>query len=284
MQASKRTIGKNSRRRGAAKSLGQHFLVDPGVVRELVDAAHLSLTSQVLEIGPGHGAITYALAGQVPQGLVLAVEKDRYLGEQLRERMKSKRHVKVVIGDILATPLAALLAPPYQIVANLPFAITSPVLTKFLLGDYRGRAGEVIGRPERMTVIVQADVAERLTAQPGSRERGILTVLLELFGQPRLVARVPATAFRPQPAVDAAILDVVLAEPVVPPGQFLSLLKAGFANRRRQIHNSLAGSLHLSTSDAKALLDAARIDPQARAEELTIKHWLALLAALRAGR
>jgi len=214
----------------------------------------------------------------VPQGLVLAVERDRRLGEELRRRFKSNSYVKVVIGNILATPLTDVLVPPYQLVANLPFGITSPVLTKFLLGDYKGRAGAPVPRPERITVIVQAEVAERLTAPPGSSARGVLTVLVELFGRPRVIAPVPPKAFRPMPVVNSAIIDVVITEPAVDPWNLLQLLKAGFANKRRQIHNSLAGSLHLGVAEAHALLDRARIDPGVRAEDVSLRQWCALLA------
>ncbi|MBI4032164.1 ribosomal RNA small subunit methyltransferase A [Candidatus Berkelbacteria bacterium] len=267
----------------AKKYLGQHFLIDQAVLATIVETAELAPDARVLEIGPGHGVLTAALADAVPNGLVLAIEKDRELIEELRERFVSRKHVKIVAGDILGTPLATLLTAPYQIVANIPYAVTSPIITKFLLGDYRGRAGEASPRPESMTLLIQKEVAERLVAEPGQRARGILTVLIELFGSARLVATVSRGAFDPPPRVESAVIRIDLGEPQADPHGFLQLLKAGFSAKRRQLHNSLAGSLHLSTAEAKAILERAGINPLLRAEQLTLGQWLALLVEVQRG-
>ncbi|MCA9388136.1 ribosomal RNA small subunit methyltransferase A [Candidatus Berkelbacteria bacterium] len=271
----------NLRRGVAKKSLGQHFLVDPVMVNTLVKTAQLAPSARVLEIGPGKGIITKDLADAVPEGLVLAVEKDRQLAEALRAIFSNKKNVKVVIKDILELPISDLLDEPYQIVANLPFNITSPVITKFLLGDYRGRSGSSSPLPQQMTLIVQKEMAERLVAKPGNRERGILTVLLELFGQIEYIATIEPEAFFPAPEVKSAIVDIKLTKPQVDPLALLTLLKAGFANKRRQLHNSLAGSLRLSSNQAKDLLIAAGVNPQLRAEDLTLKNWLDLLKVVK---
>ncbi len=264
------------------KRLGQHFLADPDVLAEILAAAEVGEASQVLEVGPGLGVLTSELARAVgPTGLVLAVEADRDLVDRLRDRFRTVRQVKVVAGDILATPLDALLQPPYKLVANIPYSITSPLITKFLLGDYKGRAGETAPRPASMTLLVQREVAARLSAGPGNRERGILTVLIELFGTASVVGRVPPSAFNPPPRVDSAILHIEMGEPAANPWALHSLLKAGFANKRRQLHNALGGSLHLGPAEAKDLLDRAGIDPSSRAEQLPLDAWLALLETVR---
>jgi 16S rRNA (adenine1518-N6/adenine1519-N6)-dimethyltransferase len=264
------------------KRLGQHFLVDKEVLATIIETAELQVGARVLEIGPGLGVLTAALAKAVgPDGLVLAVEADRALVDKLRERFHSKSQVKIIAGDILATPLDQLLQSPYKVVANIPYSITSPVITKFLLGDYKGRVGDQSPRPESMTMLVQLEVAERLTAKPGTRARGLLTVLIELFGEATLVRTVPPTAFEPMPQVDSAIIHLALHEPKANPWAFLMLLKAGFANKRRQFHNSLSGSLHLGTNETKELLRRVGIESSLRAEDLTIEQWLALLAAIR---
>lgn len=266
----------------AKKRLGQHFLVDKDVLATIVETAKLEAGARVLEIGPGLGVLTAALGKVVgPEGLVLAVEADRDLVDKLRERFHSKSQVKIVAGDILATPLDELLQTPYKIVANIPYSITSPVITKFLLGDYKGRSGTQSPRPESMTMLVQQEVAERLAAKPGTRDRGLLTVLIELFGTATLVRTVPPTAFEPPPQVNSAIIHITLGEPKANPWAFLTLLKAGFANKRRQFHNSLSGSLHLGTNETKELLRKAGIDSTQRAEELTIEQWLSLFAVIR---
>ena len=266
----------------AKKQLGQHFLVDQGVLTTIISTAHLALSARVLEIGPGTGVLTEALAAAVGKdGLVLAVEADRDLVEPLRAHFKSRSQVKIVAGDVLAMPTAELLQPPYQIVANLPYSITSPVLTKFLMGDYRGRAGDITPRPESMTFLVQREVAERLTARPPHRERGILTVMIELFGSSELISIVPPSAFNPPPKVESAIIRIEVGEPRANPWSFHQLLKAGFANRRRQLHNSLAGSLHLGANEVRELLERANIDPMMRAEQLSLEQWLSLFAVVR---
>ena len=131
-----------------------------------------------------------------------------------------------------------------------------------------------------MTLLVQREVAERLTAGPGNRDRGILSVLIELFGSARLVRTVSQQAFEPMPAVESAVIHLALGEPVASPWAVHALLKAGFANKRRQLHNSLSGSLHLGTAEAKDLLARAGIDHARRAEELSVDDWLRLLAVL----
>jgi 16S rRNA (adenine1518-N6/adenine1519-N6)-dimethyltransferase len=264
------------------KRLGQHFLVDKEILATIVGVAELVPGMKVLEIGPGLGVLTSVLSKAVgKEGLVLAVEADRDLVDKLRERFHSKPQVKIVAGDILATPLSTLLQAPYKIVANIPYSITSPVVTKFLLGDYRGRAGDESPRPESITLLVQQEVAERLTAKPGTRARGMLTVLIELFGTAQLVVNVPPTAFEPPPQVNSAVIHLTLSEPKVNPRAFHTLLKAGFANKRRQFHNSLAGSLHLGINEAKAIIEQAGIPVGSRAEELTLDQWLALFAVIR---
>ena len=264
----------------AKKRFGQHFLVDEFVLEDIIRAANLAPDARVLEIGPGHGVLTSALADAVPNGLVLAVEADRDLVDPLRERFKSVRQVKVVAGDILGLPLASLLESTYQIVSNLPYSITSPVITKFLLGDYKGRTGEMSPRPTSMTILIQKEVAERLTAEPGNRERGVLTVLVELFGSAELIRLVPPESFDPVPRVESAVVRIDLNDPQAEPGAFLQLLKAGFSNKRRQLHNSLAGSLRLGAEEARTMLESADINPLLRAEQLDLGAWLRLFGVV----
>lgn len=263
------------------KRLGQHFLVDADVLADILAVANLQVGGRVLEVGPGLGVLTSELARTVgPEGLVLAVEADRDLVDRLRDRFHTTKQVKVVAGDILATPLDELLAAPYALVANIPYSITSPLITKFLLGDYKGRAGTPSPRPRSMTLLIQREVAERLTAGPGNRERGILTVMIELFGNAQLVRTVPREAFDPMPQVESAVIHLSLGEPAASPWAVHALLKAGFANKRRQLHNSLSGSLHLGAAEAKDLLTRAGIEHSRRAEELSVEDWLRLLAIL----
>lgn len=261
--------------------LGQHFLVDETVLQTIASTAHLAPSGRVLEIGPGLGILTEALSHEVSDGLVLAVEKDHDLVYRLRERFRNRDNVKIIAGDILIVPLTDLLQPPYHVVANVPYGITSPIITKFLLGDYRHRSGEMVPRPETLTLLIQREVAERLVAPAGSADRGILTVLIELFGTARYIETVPPSAFEPPPQVESAILHIELGAPAIDPSAFHWLLKVGFANRRRQFHNALAGSLRITPAAAEELLASVGIGAQRRAEQLTLDEWLAVFDAVK---
>ncbi len=318
---------RSGRAHAAKKYLGQHFLIDADVLASIIAAADLKPDDRVLEIGPGHGVLTSALARAVPHGLVVALEKDYDLLAELRARFGSAANVKIVSGDVLALPMSALIpssdrttigntseetrlstskesrptnqslsntseesrdrntseesdAAAYKVVANIPYNITSPIITKFLLGDYRGRSGSPPAggspRPTSMTLLVQEEVAERLAAPPGDRNRGILSVLINLFGSARIVQTVPPTAFAPKPKVSSAILRIDIGEPQANPETFHRLLKFGFASKRRQFHNALAGSLHLPSDVTLRLLERSGINPLLRAEQLTLEQWLAL--------
>src|SRR2546428_6248010 len=187
------------RRRGirAASSLGQRFLVDRSVLAALLDAAELSDRDDVLEIGPGPGVLTAALAARARS--VTAVEIDRRMVRLLEETLGERRNVRVVHADALAVDLYAL-APraPTRIVANIPYQITTPLLERFL-ADAR--------RPPLVVLLVQLEVARRMSATArDARERGYLSVFTQSFAEPRLVRRVPARAFRPPPRVDSPIV------------------------------------------------------------------------------
>lgn len=277
--ANKDTIRQILAERGllAKKSFGQNFLVDSVTIDKIIEEARLSSDENVLEIGPGLGVLTSKLATNTPDGLVLAIEKDRDMVEWLRDKFKNAKNVKILAKDILAAPLSDFFEGEYKVVANIPYAITSPIITKFLLGDYKGRAGADSPRPKQLTLMVQKEVGERIVAKAGERERGVLTVLVELFGKAEIICDVSRDKFFPAPKVDSVVINIEVGEPKANPRVFQSLLKAGFANKRRMLHNSLAGSLHLSNNEAKEILEKAGISPLLRAEQLTLEQWLNLL-------
>ncbi|MBI3260755.1 ribosomal RNA small subunit methyltransferase A [Candidatus Berkelbacteria bacterium] len=244
------------------KSLGQNFLKDERLLEPIIEAAELSPDDTVLEIGPGFGILTGQLAKQV--GLVLAVEKDFQLVETLRKKFKPFPNIKIIHADILRFDLSE--APqPYKVVANLPFNITSPVVRKIMVGP----------RPAIAVLMVQKEVARRLTAPPGSKERGIVTVFLERYSVTRMVTTIGKGQFSPVPKFDAGVIKIVFNDT----GQdkvFEQVVKAGFSSKRRQIHNSLAGSLRLPSDQISAILKQANVEPQKRAEDLTLRDWQAL--------
>ena len=259
----------------AATSIGQHFLVDPLALAAIVDAADLGAADDVLEIGPGPGVLTDALAARART--VTAVEVDPRMVALLRETQAGRANVRVVEADALAIDLfTAGERPPTRIVANLPYQITSPLLIRFL-GDDR--------RPPRVVVLVQAEVARRIVAsETDAKERGYLSVFCQSYAAARIVQLVPRSSFRPAPRVDSAV--VLFETHRVPrfapltPGPFLRLVSDVFRHRRKQLRAALGYEAGVDRDRASAALLAAGIDPARRPEELALDEWIALARAL----
>ena len=265
------------RRRGirAASSLGQRFLVDRSVLAALLDAAELSDKDDVLEIGPGPGVLTAALAARARS--VTAVEIDRRMVRLLEETLGERRNVRVVHADALAVDLYALAArAPTRIVANIPYQITTPLLERFL-ADAR--------RPPLVVLLVQLEVARRMSATAReARERGYLSVFTQSFAEPRLVRRVPARAFRPPPRVDSAIVALrTRARPAFAPlaqEPFLRLVSEVFRHRRKQLRSALGYEAGVDRERATELLARIGVAPERRAEELSLDQWVELARAI----
>lgn len=261
------------------KFLGQHFLIDDRILEVILEQAEqiVGPGDAIIEIGPGLGVLTNQLLGFPNQ--VVAIEKDPVLARSLAESLSDPRTLTVIEGDalkILGQP-AVPWDKPFAVVANIPYGITSPVIRQLLTGGHR---------PHGMVLMVQKEVAERITAPAGSSERGLLTVLTEIAAEASIVTSVPKTAFWPEPEVESAVLRIEMRrEPLVPferIAEVLPVVVAGFSAKRRQLHNSLVGGLALTPSTVKTALQAATIDPMRRAEALTISEWAALTDALRA--
>jgi 16S rRNA (adenine1518-N6/adenine1519-N6)-dimethyltransferase len=264
----------------ARKGLGQHFLIDEQALQKIVEAADLSREDIVIEVGPGLGILTAELAWRA--GWVIAIELDDRLAAVLRKTLPYD-NVVIINQDVLGTDPASLLqgeAPPfpaglrYKVVANLPYYITSPVLRHFL---------EASVKPEIMVVMVQKEVAEAIAAGPG--RRSVLSIGVQFYGKPEIVARLPAGSFYPRPEVDSAVvrIDVHPRPPVEVEDteDFFRLVRAGFAAARKQAANSLAQGLNLTKIEATALLEKSGIAPQRRAETFTLDEWAALYNAFR---
>ncbi len=259
----------------AKKGLGQHFLIDEEVLQLVVAAAQLTPADVVMEIGPGLGVLTRELSKQA--GWVIAVELDDNLAAILRETLAPSQNVTVINGDVLKTEPAACLDelktkfPPvsYKVVANLPYYITSPVLRHFL---------EAAVQPQIIVVMVQKEVAEQITAKPG--QMSILSISVQLYGQPEIICYVPAHCFYPEPAVDSAILRITLypqpAVEIADKESFFALVRAGFSSARKQLANSLANGLGITKPEVLDLLTRANIAPQRRAETLSLEEWAQL--------
>ncbi|HZQ11167.1 MAG TPA: 16S rRNA (adenine(1518)-N(6)/adenine(1519)-N(6))-dimethyltransferase RsmA [Anaerolineae bacterium] len=273
-QAMPRSSSSRSRSQGSLreqhtprKRFGQHFLADRNIVNKIVRTAELEPSSVVLEIGPGLGHLTRALAQAGAQ--VVAVEVDRELAARLRTEFAETPNVHIVEGDVLTqAPIEWLREagrqPPYIVVANLPYYITSAIL-RYLL--------EAPIPPTRLVVMVQREVAQQIVAQPP--HLNLLAVSVQFYGTPRLVDIVPAGAFYPRPKVDSAILrvDVTPRRAAIDSARFFQLVRAGFGAKRKQLRNALANGLALTNDQAAALLQRAGIDPTRRAETLTLDDW-----------
>ena len=259
----------------AATSLGQRFLVDRGALAAIVNAADLSAADDVLEIGPGPGVLTDALASRVRS--VTAIEVDPRMVGLLEETLAGHKNVTVVRADALKVDLLGLRTRPFsRIVANLPYQITTPLLERFLADDRR---------PALVVVLVQHEVAGRMAATAkDARERGYLSVFVQSFADARVVRRVPARAFRPAPRVDSAVVALrTRPRPAFAPlvqEPFLRLVSDAFRHRRKQLRSALGHEAGLDRERATAVLAAAGIAPERRPETLTLEEWVALAGAI----
>ncbi len=244
--------------------LGQHFLFDPGILGRIAEAALPVRVPLVLEIGPGKGPLTRALAGRADR--VVAIEADRRLAEALRAAPPAP-NVEVVAGDALAVPW-----PPAQVVCgNIPYQITSPLIARALTPP----------RPVRIVFLVQREVADRVAAPPGDRAYGALSAAVQLVAAVERLFTVRAGAFRPPPKVESAVVRITPK----PPGELPSardeartrrLIQALFQRRRQQLQRSLREATGLDAPAVGALLERAGIPPATRPEQLAPAAFLAL--------
>ncbi len=255
----------------ARKSLGQHFLVDDNVVGRILDLARVPAGAPVLEVGPGIGTLTVALCEVA--GAVVAVERDSGLLEALKDTTGGCDSLVVVHGDAVKVPAEALITPmgpPVALVANLPYSVAATVVLR-LLQDVPSLVSA--------TVMVQAEVADRMCAEPGGKDYGAYTVKLRLLCEPAGRFPVPPGCFLPPPRVDSAVVRLDRVERDEGPGLVEAagrLATAAFAQRRKTLRNSLASSSGVSPSDLDAMLTAAGIDGGRRAETLSVDEYLGL--------
>ena len=256
----------------AHKGLGQNFLQDPQALEEIVSTAEIQKTDTVLEIGPGLGSLTRYLA--VFAKAVVAVELDKNLIPPLKTVLAPYQNVHLIQGDILKlSPKDLISEDDYLVVANIPYYITSAVIRHLLESELK---------PRRIVLTIQKEVAQRICAQPG--HLSLLALSVQVYGQPRIAVHIPANAFFPAPKVDSAVLVVdIFSVPKVKENnldRFFKLIKAGFSQKRKTLRNSLSSGLHISTTNAAELLTRANIDPQRRAETLSIEEWELLTEAI----
>lgn len=255
----------------AIKRLGQNFLIDPNIVRKIVSLAALRPDDQVLEIGPGRGALTAALCAEA--GRVIAVEIDPQLQPALQDRLGHCRNLDLRIGDALEFPYGSL-PPRTVVVANLPYYASTPLLFAFL--DARAHL-------DRMVLMLQTEVALRLAAKPNSEDYGILSVLTQEAAEVEVAFRVSANCFRPRPTVGSAVVHLTIRSQdgfdPIRHEKFRRLVRASFAHRRKTLVNSLRDEGY-RTDRITDLIEAAGLPLQARAEMLTVDHYRTLVRVL----
>ena len=265
-------------------SLSQNFLADIDVLEAILVEADPGPSRGILEIGPGLGFLTGELLSA--GAAVTAVELDQGLAGLLREAFAARLdgglasqapgpgRLRLIEGDALDQPLTELVPEPYDVVANLPYHITSPILHRLLAGP---------PRPGRLVLMVQREVAERIAARPGGMS--YLSVFVQYHAAVRIARIVPAAAFEPAPAVESA---VIVVEPFAEDDRLRPddedalwrLVQAAFRERRKMIHNVLARQLPLAAEQVGAALAAAGIDPDRRPQTLAVGEWIRLLEAL----
>lgn len=254
------------------KRFGQNFLIDQNIVQKIVASANLEESDWVLEIGPGLGALTTLMA-QVAKGVV-AMEIDRDLVAILEELIQEPR-IKIVEGDALALDWAELLqgagwqGEPLKLVANLPYYLTTPLIMKALESDLPF---------VDVVVMVQREVADRILADPASKDYGVLSLAVQYYAQPSLVLKVPRTVFMPAPNVDSAVVHLQPRPPQVdaPKEQLFEVIRASFQQRRKTVRNALKPLVDkwgLSSEDLDRALAAVQLEPTIRGERLSLEEF-----------
>lgn len=253
-----------------SKHYGQHYLISEKPIDAMIRAADLSQHDTVIEIGPGFGVLTFALAPLVKK--VVAFEIEKKLASYWEEKKKEFSNVDVIFGNALyQLPSVIAQLSSYKLVANLPYQITSDIFRMFLDAEHK---------PKTMVVMVQKEVADRIVAKPGNMS--MLSVAVQYYGTPSIISKVPKGAFWPAPKVDSAVLHIDLGVKAGKPAsrqadkKFFDLVRVGFSNKRKQLWNNLSHGLGIDGGLVKQAIASAGLLPTARAQELAIEEWIRL--------
>ncbi len=260
------------------KQLGQHFLADEKVLKNIIEAADLNKNDAVIEIGPGLGTLTHELALKCRK--VIAIEKDKKMVELLRKNLERFKNVEIIEGDILERVPVSLKEAgtlnslnSYKVVANIPYYITSPIIKLFL---------ESSVKPELMVLLVQKEVAERICACPG--KMSVLALSVQIYSQPELINLVSKNSFWPAPKVDSAILKISniktsaevrksLGFKKASEKDLFRIIKIGFSSKRKKLANNLSSGLNLRKEEISKIFEKLGINENSRAQELSLKKW-----------
>lgn len=254
------------------KSLGQNFLIDGNIVRNIADCAEISENDNIIEVGPGIGTLTEELALRAKK--VLAIEIDESLKDLLKESLPYE-NVKVIFSDVLKVDLKQLVKEnfndePFKLVANLPYYITTPIISKFIEADLN---------LESITIMMQKEVAKRLAAEPSTKDYGSLSVFVQFYTDVKYMFTVSKSSFMPRPKIDSAVVNLKIKDDLVKIDQekFFKIVKACFSKRRKTISNALTSyGFDLDKSQILKALKLSNIDPKRRGETLTIDEFVVL--------
>jgi len=262
----------------AKKSLGQNFFNDPNIVNKIVASAMLNKNSIVLEIGPGLGALTLPLSYHSKK--IVAIEKDDQLTKELKNLIKNLgiKNIEIINSDILKefknprdSQMFKKLGPSYQVVANIPYCLTGPIIRALL---------ETNPQPEEITLIVQKEVAQRICNIPPNMS--LLSIAVQYYANPKILFYISKNCFYPIPKVDSAALKLSPIKNYSPKdAQFFKVVKAGFLSPRKQLLNNLSTGLKIDKEKIKASFELANLDYKRRAETLEIGDWEGLIDSFK---
>ncbi|MDJ1177416.1 16S rRNA (adenine(1518)-N(6)/adenine(1519)-N(6))-dimethyltransferase RsmA [Roseofilum sp. BLCC_M91] len=264
------------------KRFAQHWLNSEAILHKIIKASNLQSTDRVLEIGPGTGILTRQLITRAEA--VVSVEIDRDLCKKLAKKFGEKPNFLLLQGDILSLNLEDLLSPyplfqnPNKVVANIPYNITGPILEK-LLGKI---ASPVPKNYESIVLLVQKEVADRLVAHPSTKAFGALSVRVQYLADCELICPVPAKAFYPPPKVESAVIRLTprsLEQPALNPRHLEQIVTLGFSSKRKMLRNNLKSMIE--SDRLTPILEQLNINPQARAEDLSLENWVQLSNTLQ---
>jgi 16S rRNA (adenine1518-N6/adenine1519-N6)-dimethyltransferase len=247
-----------------SKKMGQSFLVEKRPAEKILEAAEISKNDNIIEIGPGLGALTSEIAKKA--NTVIAIEKDKRLADLLKEKIDSP-NIKILKEDILKVQMEDLGFKEYKVISNLPYYISSPVIRKFL---------EEKNKPELMALMMQKEVAQKIKSRPPFMS--ILSISVQIYAQIEIKGIVLKKSFWPEPKVDSAIVKIKpkdnYLEKIKDINLFFKIVKAGFSHPRKQILNNFSKVLELNKEDTKKWLEKNHIDPKRRAQTIEIEKWI----------
>lgn len=259
-----------------SKSLGQNFLIDEGVLESMISRSEIDSSSNVLEIGPGFGTLTQKLCMCAKK--VVSVEIDSTVIPILKENVGEFDNIKIINEDIMKINISELVKEEFgnqkvKVAANLPYYITTPIILALIEPDLP---------ITDLTVMIQKEVAERISAKPSTKSYGALTVAVNFYAEPEMVCTVPPSSFMPQPKVSSAVIRLKMREKpavnVKSADKFFKVVRASFAQRRKTVLNSLANSswLDMSKDEIRSILNTVGIDEKRRGETLDMNEFAAI--------